>query len=94
MAFVVPNVGSFGHGWETFTVTSDPTAGAPAKAFAKTTNLPSLYTSVKGGWIPSGMGKVYERDAKSVKVATTVSYERKDNSVKDFRAVAGKGRLA
>ena len=88
MAFVVPNVGSFGHGWETFTVTSDPTAGAPAKAFAKTTSLPSLYTSVKGGWIPSGMVEVYERDAKSVKVAATVSYDRKDNSVKDFRAVA------
>ncbi|MBR6306119.1 MAG: hypothetical protein IKR38_05000 [Bacteroidales bacterium] len=89
MAFVVPNVGSFGHGWETFTVTGDPAAGAPAKAFAKPTSLPSLYTAVKGGWVPSGKVEVYERDAKSVKVSATVSYERKANRGESLIAKKG-----
>ena len=79
------SAGSFGHFWETYTPDAPdaPEAGAPA---FKIQSLGQIVESGKLN-IPNNYVEV-ERDAKSVKVAATVSYERKDNSVKDFRVVA------
>nr|MCR5408084.1 hypothetical protein [Bacteroidales bacterium] len=66
------------------TLDSDPTAGAPAisKASVKSANL---YNRTK----INAKELVFERDAKSVKVSATVSYERNPNRGESLKAKKG-----
>ena len=80
MAFVVPGLGSFGHGWETFTVTeeasNDDAAGAPS--FVRPYTLPSFGKTFNGMWkAPEVRTIAFERDPQPIEAQVKVSYERK-----------------
>ena len=92
MAFVVPGLGSFGHGWETFTVTEEASADAPAPSFVRPASLPSIGKQLNGMWKAPAVRTSFERDPQPVQAQVKVSYERKvrPETGKDYRVAIEK----
>ena len=80
MAFVVPGVGSFGHGWETFTVTDDAKAAA-APLFSKSLTFTPKSTKVNSKWqAPVGNIVSVKRELSPIKVSVALPAARKEKA--------------
>lgn len=89
MTFYVPNVGDFGHGWETFTVTSEASAAAPAAAPGfRDYTTPSI-RAFNTSFVPAGFNQKFERDAKPAKVEVKVI----ENAARPEKSIKGNGAL-
>lgn len=91
MAFVVPGVGSFGHGWETFTVTAAAQVGSASPFNKQQLSLGGLSNTNAKWQAPASNIISVEREIKSISVEIKdVNYNREKKENKQISTIAGR----